>query len=116
MHPLLRPVISESLKASRKIGESTAFASTKQSMGYGKPHWHGEGSLLWLYIHVDDIAIFGKEVDLFKRQIAEEFKIKDIGPVDLMLGVKITQKEESITLYQQHFAKSLLELYGMGSS
>ncbi|MBW0495926.1 hypothetical protein O181_035641 [Austropuccinia psidii MF-1] len=32
-----------------------------------------------------------------------------------MLGVKITQEEGSITLDQQHFSKSLLELYGMGS-
>ncbi|MBW0486108.1 hypothetical protein O181_025823 [Austropuccinia psidii MF-1] len=78
--------------------------------------YRSEGIPLWLYIHVDDIAIFGREVDLFKRQIAAEFEIKDIGQADLMLGVKITQEEGSITLDQQHFAKSLLELYGMGSS
>ncbi|MBW0487019.1 hypothetical protein O181_026734 [Austropuccinia psidii MF-1] len=74
------------------------------------------GSPLWLYVHVDNIALFGKEVEPFKRQIAAEFEIKDIGLADLMLGVKITQRDEGITLNQQHFSESLLELYGMGSS
>ncbi|MBW0460654.1 hypothetical protein O181_000369 [Austropuccinia psidii MF-1] len=78
--------------------------------------YQGKDSPLWLYIHVDDIAIFGREVDSFKRQIAAEFEIKDIGQADLMLGIKITQKEGSITLNQQHFSKSLFELYGMGRS
>ncbi|MBW0498751.1 hypothetical protein O181_038466 [Austropuccinia psidii MF-1] len=73
------------------------------------------GSPLWLYVHVDDIAIFGREVESFKCQIAAEFDMKDIGPADLMLGVKITQGDEGITLDQQHFSESLLELYGMRS-
>ncbi|MBW0477674.1 hypothetical protein O181_017389 [Austropuccinia psidii MF-1] len=57
-----------------------------------------------------------REVDSFKCQIQAEFEIKDIGQADLILGIKITQKEGSITLDQQHFAKSLLELHGMVSS
>ncbi|MBW0535573.1 hypothetical protein O181_075288 [Austropuccinia psidii MF-1] len=71
---------------------------------------------LWLYVHVDDIAVFGKEVEEFKNQIASEFEIKDIGVADLMLGVKISQRDGIITLDQQHYAESLLELYGMGKS
>ncbi|MBW0538331.1 hypothetical protein O181_078046, partial [Austropuccinia psidii MF-1] len=70
---------------------------------------------IWLYVHVDDIAIFGKEVEVFKAQIAGEFEIKDIGATDLMLRVKISQGKERITLDQQHYAESLIELYGMGS-
>ncbi|MBW0569800.1 hypothetical protein O181_109515 [Austropuccinia psidii MF-1] len=49
-----------------------------------------EKESLWLYIHVDDIAIFGKEVEGFKAEISSEFEIKDIGTADLMLGIKIT--------------------------
>ncbi|MBW0554839.1 hypothetical protein O181_094554 [Austropuccinia psidii MF-1] len=69
---------------------------------------------LWLYIHVDDISIFGKDVHLFKTEISKEFQIKDIGPADLILGVKVTQSESFLSLDQHHFAESLLELYGMG--
>ncbi|MBW0525550.1 hypothetical protein O181_065265 [Austropuccinia psidii MF-1] len=68
---------------------------------------------LWLYVHVDDIAIFGTDVSSFKTEISEEFDIKDIGPADLMLGVKVTHLPNGISLDQQHFSDSLLFLYGM---
>ncbi|MBW0592552.1 hypothetical protein O181_132267, partial [Austropuccinia psidii MF-1] len=68
---------------------------------------------LWLYIHVGDIAIFGKDVSLFKKEITEEFDIKDVGTADLLLRVKINHSEEFFSLDQQHFTKSLLDLYGM---
>ncbi|MBW0502979.1 hypothetical protein O181_042694 [Austropuccinia psidii MF-1] len=69
---------------------------------------------LWLYVHVENIAIFGKEVKVFKTQIASEFQIKDIEAADLMLGVKISQDGGCVTLDQQHYTESLIELYGMG--
>ncbi|MBW0565203.1 hypothetical protein O181_104918 [Austropuccinia psidii MF-1] len=68
---------------------------------------------LWIYVHVDEMAIFGKNIQPFKEQIDKEFSIKDIGPADLLLGVKIQQMEDCVTLDQQHFVDSLLELYGM---
>ncbi|MBW0510762.1 hypothetical protein O181_050477 [Austropuccinia psidii MF-1] len=67
----------------------------------------------WLYVHVDDIAIFGRNVTIFKEEIALEFDIKDIGLADLMLGFKINQFSNVITLDQQHFADLLVHLYGM---
>ncbi|MBW0497555.1 hypothetical protein O181_037270 [Austropuccinia psidii MF-1] len=75
-------------------------------------HWKGRHPI-WLYIHVDDIAIFGKAVDDFKNEIAEEFEIKDIGVADLMLGIKIGQHKSHLSLDQQHSTDSLLHLYGM---
>ncbi|MBW0488377.1 hypothetical protein O181_028092 [Austropuccinia psidii MF-1] len=68
---------------------------------------------LWIYVHVDDMAIFGKNIQPFKDQIHEEFSIKDTSPADLLLGVKIQHLEGGITLDQQHFVDSLLDLYGM---
>ncbi|MBW0560838.1 hypothetical protein O181_100553 [Austropuccinia psidii MF-1] len=68
---------------------------------------------LWIYVHVNDMEIFGKSIQPFKEQINKEFSIKDIGLADLLLGVKIQQMEDYITLDQQHFVKSLLEIYGM---
>ncbi|MBW0478832.1 hypothetical protein O181_018547 [Austropuccinia psidii MF-1] len=68
---------------------------------------------IWLYIHVDDIAIFGKVVDDFKNEIAEEFEIKDISIANLMFGINIGQHEAHLSLDQQHFTDSLLHLYGM---
>ncbi|MBW0536909.1 hypothetical protein O181_076624 [Austropuccinia psidii MF-1] len=71
-------------------------------------------SPLWLYVHVDDIAIFGKDVEPFKAKVSRELDVKDIGAADLMLGVKVTQQDDLISLNQQHFCESLLDLYGMG--
>ncbi|MBW0582987.1 hypothetical protein O181_122702, partial [Austropuccinia psidii MF-1] len=68
---------------------------------------------LWIYVHVDDMAIFGSNVQQFKKEINNEFSIKDVGPADLLLGVKIHQLDNCITLDQQHFVDSLLDLYGM---
>ncbi|MBW0529589.1 hypothetical protein O181_069304 [Austropuccinia psidii MF-1] len=68
---------------------------------------------LWIYVHVDDIAIFGADALSFKTKVSKEFDIKDIGPSDLMLGVKVTQLHNRIGLDQQHFSNSLLFLYGM---
>ncbi|MBW0532408.1 hypothetical protein O181_072123, partial [Austropuccinia psidii MF-1] len=66
-----------------------------------------------IYVHVDNIAIFGKNLNIFKKEIDNEFKIKDMGPADLLLSVKISQLEEGIGMDQQHFVESLLELYRM---
>ncbi|MBW0521828.1 hypothetical protein O181_061543 [Austropuccinia psidii MF-1] len=64
-------------------------------------------------VHVDDIAIFGKDVEPFKAEVSMEFNIKVIGVADLMLGVKVTHEDDLILLDQKHFCESLLDLYGM---
>ncbi|MBW0504462.1 hypothetical protein O181_044177 [Austropuccinia psidii MF-1] len=68
---------------------------------------------LWIYVQVDYFALFGKNLHIFKKEIHYKFDIKDMGPADLLLGVKINQQEESITLDQHHFIKSLLDSYSM---
>ncbi|MBW0519527.1 hypothetical protein O181_059242 [Austropuccinia psidii MF-1] len=68
---------------------------------------------VWIYVHVNDIAIFGKNLHIFRKEIKNEFEIKDMGPANLLLGKKISQLEEGNGMDQQHFVESLLELYGM---
>ncbi|MBW0491302.1 hypothetical protein O181_031017 [Austropuccinia psidii MF-1] len=75
--------------------------------------WLAGVKQIWLYLHVNDIAVFGSEISDFKKEISQEFEIKDLGPADLFLGVKIMQEEDCIYLDQQHFCKSLLNQYGM---
>ncbi|MBW0482255.1 hypothetical protein O181_021970 [Austropuccinia psidii MF-1] len=59
------------------------------------------------------MAPFGRNTQPFKEKISREVGIKDIVPADLLLGVKIHQLKEGITLDQQHFVESLLDAYGM---
>ncbi|MBW0536596.1 hypothetical protein O181_076311 [Austropuccinia psidii MF-1] len=63
---------------------------------------------------MENIAILRKRIDDFKKEIASEFEIKDIGPADLILGIKVNQTKDGICLYQKHFSKSLDSLYSMG--
>ncbi|MBW0511169.1 hypothetical protein O181_050884 [Austropuccinia psidii MF-1] len=48
-----------------------------------------EPNSLWIYVHVDDMGIFAKNIQPFKEQIDKELNIKEIGPADPLLGVKI---------------------------
>ncbi|MBW0533914.1 hypothetical protein O181_073629 [Austropuccinia psidii MF-1] len=59
------------------------------------------------------MAIFRTNIQLLKDQISKEFNIKDIGPAELLLGVRIHKMNECILLDQQHFVYSLLDLYAM---
>ncbi|MBW0565500.1 hypothetical protein O181_105215 [Austropuccinia psidii MF-1] len=78
--------------------------------------FHSSGKIpTWLYVHVDNIAIFSNNVEGFKKGIGKEFEIKDIGPANPTLGVKIYQMKDGISLNQQHFTESLVEQYRMNT-
>jgi hypothetical protein len=62
----------------------------------------------WLYVHVDDIAIFSPEPNVFKDLIRKRFKIKDLGSAKHLLGMKVTQSNSSIHLTQTHYIESTL--------
>lgn len=69
----------------------------------------------FIYIWVDDIVVVGRSVDWVLRALRDDFRIKDLGPVGMMLGMKITRDRERHTLCisQEHYIEALLESYGM---
>ncbi|MBW0466267.1 hypothetical protein O181_005982 [Austropuccinia psidii MF-1] len=75
--------------------------------------YRSKDTMTWLYIHVDDITIFGEDVSSFIKEISDEFDIKDMGPADLMLGIRVVHGYRFISLDQSHFTDSLLDLYGL---
>ncbi|MBW0519954.1 hypothetical protein O181_059669 [Austropuccinia psidii MF-1] len=68
---------------------------------------------IWLFVHVDEIAIFGKDLESFKKEIKQELKAKLLGQADLLLGIKIHPDDNFIQLLQEHYIESILDLYGM---
>jgi len=45
-----------------------------------------------LCLYVDDILIFGSNIDVIndvKHMLSSNFDMKDLGPVDVILGIKI---------------------------
>ncbi|MBW0531561.1 hypothetical protein O181_071276 [Austropuccinia psidii MF-1] len=68
---------------------------------------------IWIFVHVDDIAIFGEDLDKFKEEIGQEFKTNLLEQANLLSGIKTYHDVNSIRLSQEHYVESILDLYGM---
>lgn len=65
-------------------------------------------SLLIVGTYVDDLIVTGtskKEIDLFKKEMNQEFEMSDMGLLTYYLGIEVSQKEHGITLKQTGYAK-----------
>ena len=73
----------------------------------------GEGVILSLY--VDDILIFGTStavIDEIKYFLSQYFDMKDLGPADVILNIKLIKNENGITLSQSHYTEKVLSRFG----
>jgi hypothetical protein len=72
---------------------------------------------LIIALYVDDIVIFGKdlnEIDVVKRKLKEFHPMTDSGLVKKLLGVRFNwRKDGSIRLDQEFYARQILEEFGM---
>ncbi|MBW0545232.1 hypothetical protein O181_084947 [Austropuccinia psidii MF-1] len=75
--------------------------------------WIQSENPIWIYVHVDDLAIFGPNLEDFKREIKNEFNMKDMGKANLLLGIKINHLEDGFSLDQEHYIKELADKYDM---
>ena len=65
-------------------------------------------------LYVDDMLIIGSSNDIIKatkRMLTSEFDIKDLGVVDVILGMKISRKSDGLVLSQSHHIKKVLEKF-----
>ncbi|PLW49320.1 hypothetical protein PCASD_02649 [Puccinia coronata f. sp. avenae] len=65
----------------------------------------------FLYLHVDDLAIFSKNPEEFKAEVRSRFQIKDLGESSLLLGMNVIQADDSVTLTQRHYIDTQLERF-----
>lgn len=66
-------------------------------------------------LYVDDLLIFGSNLNCInetKKNLMQAFDIKDLGPVDVILGVKVKRKNEKYTLSQSHYIEKVLRKFG----
>ena len=71
-----------------------------------------KGTILFLW--VDDIIIIGPKKEELIKEIQKDFKIKDLGKAQHVLGMKISNKEDgSIRVDQEHYIKALIKKYNM---
>jgi hypothetical protein len=64
-------------------------------------------------VYVDDIVITGEdhEIDAFKDVLSTKFECKDLGPCRYLLGLEITQTNESIVISQSGYAQRILKRF-----
>lgn len=75
-------------------------------------------SFLLVGVYVDDLVITGtstKDIDDFKTQMHELFRMSDLGSLSYYLGIEVRQGDGEITLCQAGYAKKILEIAGMSN-
>jgi hypothetical protein len=77
-------------------------------------HGGGEGVILCLY--VDDILIFGTNLNIIKKTkdfLSRCFEMKDLGVADVILNIKLLKDDNGgITLLQSHYVEKILSRFG----
>nr|ABF98658.1 retrotransposon protein, putative, Ty1-copia subclass [Oryza sativa Japonica Group] len=89
------------------------FAVNKADKCVYYRHGGGEGVLLCLY--VDDILIFGTNLEVInevKSFLSQNFDMKDLGVGDVILNIKLNRCENVITLLQSHYVEKILNRFG----
>ncbi|KAK3121536.1 hypothetical protein QOZ80_8BG0655630 [Eleusine coracana subsp. coracana] len=67
-------------------------------------------------VYIDDLLIAGvvdSDIDGFKQQMRERFRMSDLGLLSYYLGIEVRQNTSGITLCQSAYAQKLLERTGM---
>jgi len=69
-------------------------------------------------VYVDDILIIGKKNEILdvKDQIKNIYKIKDIGEVDFVIGIKFEKQKNGYILHQKGYIKELIERYNLSNT
>jgi Reverse transcriptase (RNA-dependent DNA polymerase) len=69
-----------------------------------------------MIVWVDDILSFSNidtENDRIEKELKSKFEVNTIGSPSMILGIKLLQKPNQITLSQGHFINTLLNKFGL---
>jgi hypothetical protein len=78
---------------------------------------YGGGNGMILCLYVDDILIFGNNIDVIKEVkdfLSNNFEMKDLGEADVILNIKLLRQEGNggVTLVQSHYVEKVLSHFG----
>ena len=80
---------------------------------------YGGGAGVILYLYVDDILIFGTNIEVIndvKSFLSKSFDMKDLGEADVILNIKLINDDNGITLSQSHYVEKILSRFGYVNS
>eukprot|EP00253_Pinus_taeda_P014385 PITA_14385 len=75
-----------------------------------------ESKPLILVLYVDDLFLIGssKLIEDYKKNLATEFDMKDLGRMHYFLGLEVWQQKGEVFLRQGRYATEILKMFGMG--
>ncbi len=79
---------------------------------YSKFDTSNKGVIICLY--VDDMLIFGTDqdqVDKTKKFLSSSFDMKDMGEAEVILGIRISRKNNVISISQSHYIEKILKRF-----
>lgn len=81
-------------------------------------HHYSDGKLLIVAIYVDDVLICCNDIHLlneFKRELSNNFQMKDLGEATSILGMRIIRdrKNGTISIDQIQYLNGILQRFGM---
>ncbi|PKI59003.1 hypothetical protein CRG98_020571 [Punica granatum] len=78
-----------------------------------------ENGYIILCLYVDDILIVGSDDSMIKstkNMLNSRFNMKDMGPADMILGIKIMKTSDGLILSQSHYIDKILEKFTKNDS
>ena len=69
-----------------------------------------DGVYVMLCLYADDILIFRTILAIIKeKNLCNNFDMKDLGPTDAILGIKLIKFDNEFILIESHYVKKLLK-------
>lgn len=70
-----------------------------------------------VYVHVDDLAITGNDIQKFKKEICSKWEMDDLGLAHTVVGIKIKRlNTHKYSMTQSKFAETILTRFNMNNS
>ncbi|GJS60118.1 retrovirus-related pol polyprotein from transposon TNT 1-94 [Tanacetum coccineum] len=90
----------------------------KQSKAYHSLFTYQVGGVyVVILIYVDDLIIVGnntKKIQQTKKELDEEFSIKNLGPLKYFLGIEVAKTSDGLVLSQRKYTLDILKDSGQG--
>lgn len=81
--------------------------------------FHFSGTIIYLLLYVDDIIVTGNslvQITHLISTLSQVFDLKDLGPLNYILGIQITRTKFGLSLTQSKYASDVLYRFHMENS